>query len=362
MKIIITVTTDIAFDQRVKRIATTLSRNGYEVCVYGRKKKMNHQLQLPFTYHLIHCWFARSFFFYAEYNLRLFFILLFSRFDLVCACDLDTLLSATLVSKWKKKKLIFDAHEYFEESIEIVNKKRIQRTWEWIARFCLPKTDQRYTVSQTLANELELKYGYPFLVIRNVPVSGDRPVHSTRHNIIWYQGAINEGRGLECMLECMNDLPGYSFYMAGDGDIVSALQNKVESLGLQDRVKFLGRLSYSEMQNYATTAFVGIDLLESVSKSYFVSLSNKTFDYMHAGLPLIQMQFPEYEDIHKKYPIGVLIPEVNKQNICDAIRHLENPEYYQKCLHACEEASGIYNWELEEKKLIELYKTISDAK
>lgn len=355
MKILIAVTTDIAFDQRVLRIAGSLGRYGHHVKVLGRNKGIAHHLSGTFEYSLISCWFSKSILFYAEYNIRLFCILMSSRFDVVCACDLDTILAATLASTLKKKKLVFDAHEYMEESIEIIHKDTIKKIWNWIGKICIPQTQMRYTVSQSLVDELSTKYHSEFKLIRNVPQTILIPGNQNRQKIIWYQGAINEGRGLGCLIECMTTLKNYSLYMAGDGDLLAALKNTVKNLNLENRVRFLGRLSYKEMSEYASRSFIGIDLLESKSKSYYFSLSNKTFDYMHASLPCIQMNFPEYKNIHMQFNIGVLVEAVEKHSILKAIEKLENPEYYYNCIQNCKEAAKFLNWESEEKNLIELY-------
>lgn len=358
MKILIAVTTDIAFDQRILRIAGSLAKHGHQVTVIGRSKGIRHELIVPFEYRLLNCWFSKSFFFYAEYNLRLFFLLLKTRCELICACDLDTLLASTAASVLKNKKLVFDAHEYFEESIEIVNKKMIRGFWVGIARLCIPRTSMRYTVSQSLAMELSKKYEKPFDVIRNVPVASFPALKETRQKMIWYQGAINEGRGLECMVECMLQLEGYSFYLAGDGDVILKLKRRVNALGLDSRIHFLGKLTNIEMQDYSSLAFVGIDLLESKSKSYYYSLSNKTFDYIHALLPSIQMNFPEYHAIHTQFNTGVLIDQVDVKSIVSAIHQLEDEEYYMQCVANCIKAARIFNWEEEEKTLIGLYEKL----
>ncbi|MBK9729159.1 MAG: glycosyltransferase [Saprospiraceae bacterium] len=354
-RIVITVTTDISYDQRVQKIAQSLHDFGYQVQVIGRKKANSKGIDSEFKTRLINCFFSRSILFYAEYNVRLFFILLFSRLDVICSCDLDTLLAGGFVSKLRNKKLVFDAHEYFEESIEIIGNKKVQKTWEMIARICIPWTQDRYTVSESLAKIFKQKYSFDFELIRNLPILLQIENPITRDKIIWYQGAVNEGRGLDQVIDWMQNLDSYALHIAGDGDMVDQLKEKTRALHLENRVIFYGRLDYQQLVDNARSAFVGLDLLESKSPSYYYSLSNKTFDYMHSGLPSIQMNFPEYLKIQEEFRTGILLKKLDKQNFLNAIQQLEDENFYNQCVLECKRAAIIYNWDLEAIKLKEIY-------
>ncbi|MGB5026062.1 MAG: glycosyltransferase [Saprospiraceae bacterium] len=355
MRIIITVTTDIHYDQRVCKIANSLTNAGHSGEVIGRYKLPLAPRSDLFQKRWIHCWFKRSFLFYAEFNIRLVIVVLFKSCDAIYACDLDTLLAAGLVSKIRNKKLIFDAHEYLEESVELRKKKWISSVWSFIGKLGIPWTDERITVSDSLADELQSKYKLPFQVIRNLPYFQNIQPSDKPQKIIWYQGALNEGRGLELVLECMNDLPEYRFHLAGTGDIMEQLKLRTKELGLENRVQFFGRLSYEEMLHHAQKAFVGIDLLESDSKSYWFSLSNKTFDYMQALLPSIQMNFPEYQQIQNQFKTSILLKELSRNSFIDAIMKFENTEFYFECKKSCSLAKEKYHWKEEEKILLPIF-------
>ena len=97
-KIIITATSNIIFDQRVQRIDGALSEAGYDVLIFGRVKRSESTLSVKASERtrLIICFFEKSWLFYAEYNLRLFLILMSRQWDIVYACDADTLLAGTV--------------------------------------------------------------------------------------------------------------------------------------------------------------------------------------------------------------------------------------------------------------------------
>lgn len=95
---------------------------------------------------------------------------LFAPCDAVCSIDLDTLPAGTLATLIRRKKRVFDAHEYFTEVPEVVDRPMVKRFWEWVARRCLPFYRHAYTVGPALAEIFEKRYRLPFGVVRNVPI------------------------------------------------------------------------------------------------------------------------------------------------------------------------------------------------
>ena len=167
--IVFTVTTDLTYDQRMIRICNSLVAAGYDITLVGRK--LNSSLPLttqPFKQKRINCLFEKGKLFYAEYNIRLFFYLLFKKMDCIGAIDLDTILPCYFISKIKKIKRVYDAHELFCEMKEIVTRPGIYKMWKKIERFTVPKFPNGYTVNQPIADEFKKMYAVEYEVIRNI--------------------------------------------------------------------------------------------------------------------------------------------------------------------------------------------------
>ena len=96
--------------------------------------------------------------FYAWFNFRLFWFLLFHRSSILVSNDLDTLLPNYLVSKIKQKKLIYDSHEYFTEVPELISRPKVKAVWERIERFVFPKLLFVSTVNDSIAQKYKEKY------------------------------------------------------------------------------------------------------------------------------------------------------------------------------------------------------------
>ena len=152
------------------RICSSLANNGYEVTLVGRKQRLSAPLQKEVYRQLrLRCYFTKGKFFYAEYNLRLFFFLLFKKIDIVCAIDLDTILPCLVISKVKKILRVYDAHELFTELKEVIRRPWIKRFWTGIEKYAVPKFKNGYTVSEGISTEFKKRYNVTYETIRNVP-------------------------------------------------------------------------------------------------------------------------------------------------------------------------------------------------
>jgi len=370
-KLICTVTNDLTYDQRMQRICSSLSKNN-QVTLVGRQ--LSHSKPLtPKTFQQtrLKCFFNKGKLFYLEYNIRLFFFLLAQKVDGFYAVDLDTILPNYLVSRIRRKPCIYDAHEYFTETPEVVRRPAVQRVWEWIAKVCIPNMAACITVGQGLAEIMGKRYGKAVLVVRNVPfrmqkAQSSQKVEENAKNlknfsvsILLYQGMLNEGRGLESLIYCVENFRGVKLWIVGEGDLSNKLRALVKDLKLEETVKFWGFVAPDELNAITSQASIGLNLLENKGLSYYYSLANKAFDYVQAGIPSIHMNFPEYQRLNEEYEVFNLIPDLEIPTLQQAIQRLiEQPEYYRKLQRNCERAAAEWNWEWEEKQLLGLVEEV----
>jgi glycosyltransferase involved in cell wall biosynthesis len=274
---------------------------------------------------------------------------------------LDTLAPGFLVCRLKKKTCTYDAHEYFTEVPELVERPRVKKAWSLLADWLVPRLTHCYTVGQGLADIFEEKYGVPFGVIRNVPFSKPHKALAKPDTpfIVLYQGALNDGRGLEETIQAMAHLQGVELWLAGEGDLSAALRKMTEKLNLARQVKFLGKLTPDELRLVTDKAHIGLNLLKNKGLSYYHSLANKTFDYIQAGVPSLNMDFPEYKKINGQWAVFLLLDNLEPSNIAaeiDGIRH--DKEGYHQLVENCRKAAKHFIWEKEEQKLLEIYQNI----
>ncbi len=363
MNIICTITNDLTYDQRMQRICSSLAAHGYKVQLVGRELPQSLPLALrPFSQKRLRCRFHRGFAFYAEYNLRLFFYLLTARYDAVCSIDLDTLAAGCVATLIRRKKRVFDAHEYFTEVPEVVHRPLVKAFWAGMARCCLPFYKHAYTVGPALAGIFTDKYGLEFAVVRNTPVViSNSSVKRSREAkpILLYQGALNAGRGLEAAITAMQQIEHVQLWLAGEGDLSAALRQMVVEQHLQTKVRFLGFVQPEELKILTEQAWAGLNLLENRGQSYYYSLANKFFDYVQAQVPLITMNFPEYSALNAQLEVALLLNDLTPQTVATAIGQLQNDaDLFTRLQSGCAQARLVWNWEADEKVLLEVWERV----
>ncbi len=354
-----TVTNDLSYDQRMIRICQSLSDAGYTVHLIGRKKKTSIPLDSKsFNQTRIFCFFEKGKLFYIEYNLKLFFFLLFRRMDGICAIDLDTILPCLLVSKLKKIHRIYDAHELFCEMKEVVSRPSIHRIWKWIEKKTIPSFQFAYTVNQPIADEFRKMYAIDFEVIRSIASYKPRLNHTNREKFILYQGAVNEGRCFESLIPAMQWIE-CKLIICGDGNFMSQTREIVNKYNLNNKVIFKGMMKPEDLRLITENAYIGTTFCEKDSLSTYYSLANRFFDYMQSHLPQVCVKFPAYEELNNLYDIAVLIDDLSPKGIALSINELLNDEEKWQRLHENSKIASIeLSWQNEEKKLIQFYKKI----
>ena len=358
-RIYFTVTNDLSYDQRMHRICGSLAKAGYDVILVGRRLPASTKLEKrSFRQIRLFCWFKKGKPFYAEYNIRLFFFLLFSRMDAVCAIDLDTILPCLYISKIKKVIRIYDAHELFTELKEVVTRPAIQRAWLKIEQKAVPQFKYGYTVGQGIAEEFNKRYGVEYGCIRNMSELRSFPDPLVREKFLLYQGAVNEARGFEWLIPAMKNIRT-DLVICGTGNFMEQLKILIRENKVEDKIQLKGQLFPEQLWQVTCRGYIGITISENIGLNQYLSFPNKFFDYIQAGMPMVTMDFPEYKKINDQFDIALLIPEATPELIAGMVNKLlDDSVLYDRLHQNCLKARLELNWQKEEIKLLAFYSNI----
>ena len=366
MKAIVSVTNDLYTDQRVHKVCTFLKSQGYDVTLVGRKRKLSVPLnQREYKTKRIKLLFETGAKFYAFFNLRLFFYLLFHKADVLVSNDLDTLLANYMASKFKRNvKLVYDSHEYYTEVPELTSRPKVQNIWLKIEQYIFPKLEYIYTVNSSIAKIYTDLYHKEIKVVRNISplwigkslaTKQELDIPENKDLIILQGAGINIDRGAEEAVEAMLKIDAV-LMIVGDGDVVQQLKTRVKELNLSEKVLFFGKKPYDVMMNYTFHASIGLTLDKPTNLNYKLSLPNKVFDYMHTSTAVVATNIKEVANVIQSNKIGVVIDEFTIENLAETIQTLLNDkDRLQQYIENCKSASQNENWEKETEVLSKIY-------
>jgi len=355
-RVIISVTNDLVADQRVDKVANSLFNAGFLVLLVGRRSSnSDYLIQRKYATYRLKVFFRKGFLFYLEYNMRLFFFLLINKSDILLSNDLDTLFANFLISKIKKKKLIYDSHELFTELPELIGRTFKKNIWLFMENFFLRRISIAYTVSRSIADYYKDKYGINMSVISNYPIIhkvNNRGVLKNKKLII-YQGAINKDRGIDLMIESMLYVDA-ELHIIGDGDLFTEMKEHVRRLNVGHKVFLKGRVAFYDLFNITKEADLGLSFESDTCLSYRYALPNKIFDYINAEVPILVSDLPEFRRVLGSYQVGAILASRDIKSIAKQINYLlsiPRESWSSELLKAKKE----YAWGVQEKKLLSFF-------
>jgi len=357
-RVVLSVTNDLITEQRVHKISLSLMELGCEVLLIGTLKKNSLPLpQKPYPTHRISVYFQKGKLFYIEFNLKLLWFLLFVKVDILTANDLDTLLPNFIVSKLRKKQLVYDSHEYFTEVPELIYRPFTRRIWLIMEQLIFPKLNKIATTSEWIAEKYKQQYKKNILVIKNYPKRLNNTIIPNQiSNILLYQGAVNEGRELHILIESMKFLKHYKLWIIGEGEKLSELKKLSIQLNVNQQITFYGKIPFEELGNYTKQAGLGINLVNPNSESHRHSLPNKLFDYLQYSLPVIATDLPEMKEVISKNQVGLLLSKPTPEALASLVNEIfSNKINYLQLRKNAQNASQNYCWEQQQVLINQLY-------
>jgi len=292
--------------------------------------------------------------------------------DIFHCNDLNTLPIGVIVKKFfnKKIKIVYDAHEYETEigGLTGLRKRMIKK----LERFLIAYVDETITVSNAIADEYVKLYNIvkPALVL-NTPLYKElikKDIFRETLNIsqdktiFLYQGGLSSGRGIEILLEAFKLMDNYEnnsvIVFMGYGvleEVIKQAENNYDNIYFHDAV------SPNVLLEYTSSADFGILFYENSCLNHYYCSPNKMFEYIMAEIPVIASNLYEMKRLVENNNIGVVAKQNTPQGLQEAIKQamkLNKKELQQNI----QKVKEIYNWEEQEKVLINVYTELYNVK
>ncbi len=270
----------------------------------------------------------------------------------VIAMDLFALAAASRIAKRCKASLVYDMREFYFALGPLEGKGIRQRILTAHERRQLRGVDDVLVSGELDADIVGSTFGLPYrpFVLLNTPPYRDVVSSPLRAAcavdagtfLALYQGVVHHGRGLAPFLRAMPLMPDVHLAVIGDGPARPELVQLAASLGISDRVTWLGAIAYDELHAYTCGADVGLCMIEPVSLSYEYALPNKLFEYMMARIPSIVTDLPALRAHIAAYPVGALVNRaLSVDAVVAAVASLRSSDVRRGMIAACEQIHAL---------------------
>lgn len=262
--------------------------------------------------------------------------------------------------------VIYDSHELWPDR----NQRPEPRWWLIACEFLFVHLAHRtITASPGYAQVMAKRYRIaPPGVIRNIPdasmlppavgsENGDSPA-GDGDRLVLYVGALTTGRGLELSIMALNHIDDVRLRLVGPARpaYLAELVELARREGVSDRVEFAGAVSPDQLVETISEASVGLALIQPVCLSYRMSLPNKVFEYVAAGLPVLGTDLPAISALVNEHRIGLLAEPGEVEDVAAKLREMLEPERNSAFRDAARAAAGELHWDREAERLAQEYR------
>ena len=270
--------------------------------------------------------------------------------------------------------LIYDSHEYlagypyYRRSKNLSDRIKGLVIWNYyyhMEQNDLKKADYIITVSTALKDLLVEKGGNPGIVLRNLPPNIDKCIGDCNYwhkkfnispdkKIVIHTGNAHfSHKRLMFLLECIDEDPRLAMVFLGSNKSLDEIKIIVKSSGFNDTY-FHENVERADITYYCSQADIGLVYTWNKKwKSYWFALPNKMMDVSMAGIPVLSTEQPELKNFIDEFRHGITFNGDDKSSLKDGIERLLGK--YQLFKSNANAIEGQLNWQLESKKLIDIY-------
>ncbi len=281
--------------------------------------------------------------------------------DAYHANDWEALPVAAEAAKRTNARLVFDAHEY--APLELENRWYWKPFFQETITYFIKQYASQVNASMTVAPLISKRYSEEFaldpIVVLNTPEGIRLPTKKSDfdHIRLIHHGAAIRDRRLESLIQTIALCdPRYSLHFMlidNDSNYLNQLKILADKLA-PGRVAFHKPVKPEEIIFRISEYDIGFCLIAPTNYNYFVSLPNKFFDYIVAGLPVCVGPSPSMVEIVRKYGLGCIAPSFDPHDVAALLNSLTADQLSMMRL-ASQKAGQEVNADKEMGKLLELY-------
>lgn len=287
------------------------------------------------------------------------------RADLYIAHNLGALPAAALAAKKWMASLGFDAEDYHRG--EWAKEDPYYKAVCFVEESYIPGCTYVTAASPLISKAYRALFpGLPVTTVNNV--FGKRYLQPYRESdnknlsLFWFSQTVGANRGLEIVVQALNQLHDYNITLCILGDASGAYRSKLMQLSRKPQaITFMQPVSSDKIFSIAAQFDIGLSTEIPCCANREVCLVNKLFSYLLAGNCIVASDTPaQQEFLNTCQGIGMLYKNADAGHLAEVLSKLYNDRpllnTYKK--NALAIAGATLNWEEESKKFLTIIHTV----
>ena len=290
-----------------------------------------------------------------DYYARASRVVLRERPVLVHCNDFNTMWIGVLAKVFAGSAIVYDSHELWPDR----NGRWESRAWLLAAEWLFVRVaDEVVTVSPAIAERMARRYRIPApTIVRNVPDAAPAAPATGDEHLVVYVGALLAERGLEQAIDAIALVPGVRLRLIGHGSagLVGELRERARAAGVGERFDVADPVPPDAVVRAIRGAAVGLSLFQPTCVSHELTLPNKLFEYVAAGVPVLTSDVAVSAAFVREHGVGEVVAAGDPHDIARGLRLLLDPATSAALRPRLERAAQRFTWERERAALAGVY-------
>ncbi len=250
--------------------------------------------------------------------------------DIVQSVDLPALSTASQAASALGARLAFDSHEMWYGFLE--NPELGLPGWRrWLLlrmeRRHAPRADVVFVVSDEMGRRMSRRYPLKsVMTVFNSPPGYAESFEPTGSPVrLVFHGSLAKTKNVEDLILAMVQLKGSATLdVHGAAYTVTEeyLENLIRSNGLEGVVRLRGAFRYDDVLSMLQGYDVEVYCARMIEENFAISMPNKVFDAICAGLAVAASDFPAIKELLDGSGCGVVIDPASPESVARSLRTL----------------------------------------
>jgi glycosyltransferase involved in cell wall biosynthesis len=229
-------------------------------------------------------------------------------YDIIHACDFDTVIPALCMKKLNGKKVVYDIFDFYADSVRGAP-DWVKECIRWVDHHVIDAVDGLVIPDEVRASQLGERHSLRRAVVYNTPPDSAAGLAPSYHPVpgrlrLAFVGVLQVERGLLDVIDVVAGHPEYSLDLAGFGGDEQAIVSHAAAV---PNVTFLGRVDYANALKISAAADVLFALYDPRVPNHRYSSPNKLYEAMMLGKPFLAARGTSIDSIVEEFSMGLVV-------------------------------------------------------